>query len=73
MVASMKSTIFWDAVGKLLACLVLGLLFALKMDAVCFSKTSVFFYQTTWHHIPEESTFNAVIHTKYITYLKTGF
>jgi hypothetical protein len=28
----------------------------LKMDAVYSSEMSVNFYQTTWHHIPEDST-----------------
>jgi hypothetical protein len=28
----------------------------LKMEAICFSETSVDFQRTTWHYIPEDST-----------------
>jgi hypothetical protein len=27
---------------------------SLKMKAGCYSETSVIFYWTTWHHIPED-------------------
>jgi hypothetical protein len=30
---------------------------ALKMEAICTSETSVATQQTTWHHIPEDDTF----------------
>jgi hypothetical protein len=27
----------------------------MKMEAVCSSETLVYFYQTIWHHIPENN------------------
>jgi hypothetical protein len=40
----------------LLAGYLLGLLFSLKIEAVCFFETYVNFYWTKQHHIPQNST-----------------
>jgi hypothetical protein len=31
-----------------------------EFEAVCSFKKSVNFYQTTWHHIPDDSTFHSL-------------
>ena len=36
-----------------------GLVIILKMEAVCFSETSVTTYQTKWSHTPEDNIPNA--------------
>jgi hypothetical protein len=65
---SIKSTIFWDitpysplkvnwcfgAAFMLVFCSTYSS--ALKMEAICFSETSVDFWRTTWCYIPGDST-----------------
>jgi hypothetical protein len=46
----------WQATSKAYPAPLLGLLLTLKMKAVQSFEISVNFYQTTWHHIPEDST-----------------
>jgi hypothetical protein len=41
---------------------------ALKMEALCFSRTLVKFYQATWHHIQEGSTHNSHCHESVRSY-----
>jgi hypothetical protein len=37
--------------------------YTLMMEAVSFSEASVTVYQSTWHHTPEDLSFQPTIHT----------
>jgi hypothetical protein len=37
------------------------------MEAICFSETSINFYQTKWHHIPEDDT----LHSRHLENIKS--
>jgi hypothetical protein len=57
MAASMKMTVFWDTAPC-----------ALMVEAASTSETSVNFYQTTWHNIPEDNH----LHTRHHENLKSN-
>jgi hypothetical protein len=67
----MKCTIIWDITPcsplkapafTLVSCLAYSS--TLKMEAICFSETSVDFQRNTQRYIPEDSTFREIIDSK---------
>jgi hypothetical protein len=57
-ILALKRTVFWDMIGFLLAAY-FAYSFTLTAEAVYSSNMSVYFYQTTRYHIPENSAFQS--------------
>jgi hypothetical protein len=60
----MKITVFWDAAPCSRVEAARGLLIALMMEAASTSETSVNFYQTVRHNIPEDSHLDTLYSVK---------
>jgi hypothetical protein len=68
MVANVKITAFWHmAPCSLINCT------TLMMEAVCTSEMSVYFYDTTWHHVPKGCHLNVAFVHLHVLSVATEF